>query len=309
MRGRWAAFGLVICWFCAGILAADPPPATSPEAKPAPGATPDADKKPDARAAAGEKPKGTSIIIGPHRSYWYGYPPWDSWCPPYPPYWYYPPPMFVPAEALYGPQAVKRFLGVQDSNPAPRTTITWPGPAMVAPLPGQAPLEPKKPPEAVPRAANAETRALARRFIGFGDQHFTNEKYGEAYQRYRKAAEVMPELAEAYFRQGFALIGAGRYDLAAKVIKRGLALDPGWPKSGFRLNELYGGNQGAKAAHLEALAAAAEKSPDNADLLFLLGVCLFFDGARDRAAPFFERAVQLAGPGEHLLGFLEPVRK
>ena len=296
MCGRSAFVGLVICLLGAGILAADPPPA--PEAKPV---VRDAAQKPDAKAAPAEKPQGTSILVIPPRPYWYGYGPWNPWFAPYAPFWYYPPPMFAPAETIYGPQAVKRYMGIPDANPGPRTTIPLPGPAAAA--------EPKKPAETAPRVATAETRALARRFIGFGDRQFVNEKFGEAYQRYRKAAEVMPELADAYFRQGFALIGSGRYDLAAKALKRGLTLNPGWPKSGFRLADLYGGNQRAKAAHLETLAATAEKSPNNADLLFLLGVCLFFDGARDRATPFFERAVQVGGAGEHLLGFLEPAGK
>jgi len=216
-----------------------------------------------------------------------------------PPYWYYcPPPLYLPAETLYGPQAIKRFLGADDapsgaaSNTAAAATVT----------PGRDAVEKRAP--VVPRASNAETRGLAWRFVTFGDIHFANERFADAYQRYRKAAEIVPELAEAYFRQGFALVGSGRYELAAKAFKRGLALDPAWPRAAFRLAELYNANPQTKEAHLEALATASEKEPNNADLLFLLGVYLFFDGHRDRAAPFFERTAQLIGPADYLRGFL-----
>jgi hypothetical protein len=234
-----------------------------------------------------------------HRpSYW----PDSQWWVYPPPYWYYPPPLYLPAETLYGPQAVKRFMGLQDGT-SDATTLAPTAPAVV---PGPAPEEKKPQP---PRAINPETRGLAWRFISFGDLHFMNEKFGEAYQRYRKAGEIVPDLADAHLRQGFALVGCGRYEMAAKSLKRGIGLDPSWPRSAFRLNELYNANQRAKVAHIEALAAASEKDPNNGDLLFLLGVCLFFDGQRDRAAPFFERAEQLAGQADYLRGFLEQVGK
>lgn len=293
MRSRWA-MGLVVGWLWAGIAGADPVVSNKPASS--------------LGGGAGQQqadPRGGHAGQFHHRydPYWSD----PSWLVYPPSYWYYyPPPLFLPAETLYGPQAVKRFMGVQEGSSGSGITTTLPGPQSAPP--GRAAAE-KKAPEPVPRGANPETRGLAWRFITFGDLHFSNEKFGEAYQRYRKAAEIVPELADAYFRQGFALVGAGRYEMAAKALKRGIALDAAWPRSAFRLSELYGGNQRAKAAHLEALAAASEKDANNADLLFLLGVCLFFDGQRDRAALFFERAGQLAGPADHLKGFLEQVAK
>jgi tetratricopeptide (TPR) repeat protein len=240
-----------------------------------------ADKSPPndvATQSSRQAASGQGHAAPSHRHYniWWSDPLWLA-CPP--PYWYYyPPPLWLPAETLYGPQALQRFFGPSVSSSA-------------APVQKRA-AEVKKP---VERVVNAETRGLAWRFITFGDAHFANNKFSEAYQRYRKAAEIVPELAEAHFRQGFALIGAGRFDAAAKAFRRGLAIEPAWPRSGFRLGDLYVGNPAAKAVHLEALADAAEKDGNNADLLFLLGVFLHFDGQRPRAVPFFERAEQLAG--------------
>jgi len=97
----------------------------------------------------------------------------------------------------------------------------------------------------------------------------------------------------------------GRYELALKALKRGLDLDPGWVRSDFRNDELYGPNQAAKRAHIDTLAKAATEGPEDPDLLFLLGVFLHFDGQADRAATFLQRADQL-GASAHVKAFLRP---
>jgi tetratricopeptide (TPR) repeat protein len=161
--------------------------------------------------------------------------------------------------------------------------------------------------EKVPRGSNPRAINLGWRFIGFGDARFSEQEYAEAYVRYKKAAQAAPVLADAYFRQGYALIALGRYELAATALKRGLEIDPGWAGSDFRNDDLYADHPQAKMAHLDALAQAAVEQPNDADLLFLVGVFLHFDGQTDRAKPFFRRAARIAGVGGdiHLRGFLE----
>ncbi len=51
---------------------------------------------------------------------------------------------------------------------------------------------------------------------------------------------------------------------------------------------------GGRAAS-DRLAAAMGLSAQDADLAFLMGVFLHFDGQVERARPFFQRAAQLAG--------------
>jgi tetratricopeptide (TPR) repeat protein len=215
--------------------------------------------------------------------YYYGY-----W-----PYGYPPPAIYVPAGTLYGPDVTQRFLegntAGAGSSRVPSNEIT----------PDQ---------RSLPRVTSGQSLTLATKFIGYGDTHFHNQQYSEAYQRYRKAIEVAPNLADAAFRQGFALLAMGKHDPAAKAIKRGLSLDDGWPKSSFSVNDLYGASSLAKTAHLDALAKAAEDDASNGDLLFLLGVFLYFDGQRQRAAPFFDRAAQL-GRGPHIVAFQEQLMK
>lgn len=224
--------------------------------------------------------------------YPYGYP----WGPPYYDGVYILPPVWIPAEGLFGPQAMRRFAG-PEAPPAPHTQPD-------AAMPGGPAGEPAVEKDPSLRGTNRESLDRAWRFIGYGDAHFENQKYVDANQRYRKATEVSPRLAEGYFRQGYAQVALGRYDAAAKAFKRGLGIDPDWPKSNFRANDLYGQNQLAKAAHLDALADAAAKEPNSPDMLFLVGLLLHFDGQQARAKPFLQRAIQLAaGDDAHLRAF------
>jgi tetratricopeptide (TPR) repeat protein len=192
----------------------------------------------------------------------------------------------------------------QQQPQQPQQTVIIQGNAGQATEPAAGPAD--VPDEAKPgRATNPQALNLAWRFLGFGDAHFANQNYAEANDRYRKAASAAPQLAESYFRQGYAFLAMGRYDLAVRAIRRGMDLNADWPTSGFHNAELYGDNPQAKAAHLEALAAASEKDPHNADLLFLVGVILHFDGKPERARPFFERAVQLlVGNDAHVKAFI-----
>lgn len=201
------------------------------------------------------------------------------------------PPLYASPGSLYGPDSVRRFMGSdRPSGPAAGGDANRgkEGPANL-------------------RGTNAESVAMGRRFLHLGDEHFRAGRYAMAYDRYRNAVEAAPRLADAYFRQGFALTALGRYDAAAREFKRGLEIDPDWPRSDFRLTDLYGEKSKAKTAHLDAMAKAAEAKSGNADLLFLIGVYLHFDGQTERARPFFQRAAELArGNPAHLNAFQGP---
>ena len=212
-------------------------------------------------------------------------------------YWRYPylPLIHIPAEHLYGPQALKRFLGLSPTYPAPAS------PRAILVAGGDENRE-----EPARRATNERAFDLGRRFLGFGDAHFADGKYTEAYSRYKKAADAAPALADAYFRQGFALIALGNYPQAAKALKRGLEIAPDWPRSGFHVQELYGNNPAARTAHLGALSQAVVDQPHDADLPFVLGVLVHSCGESDRAAFLFQRAARLGmGSDAQLRAFLD----
>jgi tetratricopeptide (TPR) repeat protein len=244
------------------------------------------------------RPSVVPYPVYPYNPYWpgYGYPDYGYY--PYP-YSYGPyvlPPLYLPGETMYGPETVKRFIGADRVSPPAA------GGTKAAPEPK---AREDRPPSQ--RGTGRDSLVRAGRFIGYGDNHFANQKYLDALQRYRSAVEAAPQLAEAYVRQAYALIATGRYEPAVKAIKRGLDLDSGWAKSDFRNDELYGPNQAAKRAHLDALAKAANEKPEDPDLLLLVGLFLYFDGQTERAEPFFQRADQLGSP--HAKPFLEEMEK
>jgi tetratricopeptide (TPR) repeat protein len=207
----------------------------------------------------------------------------------------------IPAETLYGPEAVKRFMGVDGWGSGGGQARNARPEGERRDARGEADDEKAVP----PRGTNAEAVALGRRFIAFGDAQFVKQKYPDALQRYKKAAQAAPALADAWFRQGYAYVAGGRYEQAVNAFKQGLKLDPGWPRSAFSNTVLYGDNRAAEMAHLEALAKAADQDRNNADLLLLVGIYLHFGRQPERAQPFFQRAVQLAGgDADHLQGFV-----
>lgn len=174
-------------------------------------------------------------------------------------------------------------------------------------LPPQPTMDEDQPDRPPARVANEQTTARARRFIAVGDRRFHTQEFATAYQRYKQAAEIAPDLADAWFRQGIVQIAVGRYPAARRSIRRGLALDPHWPSSPFRLDDLYTDDQLAKGGHLEHLALAIEAEPERSDLIFLLGLELFLDGQRHRSRLFFERARALGEDDRMVRRFLDVI--
>jgi hypothetical protein len=199
------------------------------------------------------------------------------------------PQIFPPYGPGY-PSYVQRGFSVTLPAPAPRA-IQRPAPA----APAAQGDKPKV------RVTNAEWKARAGKFIGFGDTNFGKQSYLSAVERYKTAAEMAPDLAEPYLRQGFAFVAMGQYESAVKAFRRGLKIRSDWSDSPFRLDQIYGDAQIAKTAHLENLAKAVEANPLDSELLVALGMQLFFDGQPERSEVFFARAAQLGGNDDKLL--------
>jgi tetratricopeptide (TPR) repeat protein len=189
------------------------------------------------------------------------------------------PPVYVPAEFFYG-----QPLG---QTPA----YEWPP----EPQPPRRDEEPPEPKPGALRGTNAQAVALAWKFIDAGDLLFSHQRYAEANERYRAASDAAPQLADAWFRRGFALAATNRYELSAAAFKRGLQLDATWPRSHFGLDDLFGRNVAAKQVRLDAMADAAVLQPNDFERLFVLGVHLYCDGQTARAAKYFAQAQHVAG--------------
>lgn len=249
---------------------------------------------------------GVSVSVGS------GWPVWGAWSPVGP--WQSPwgpgcggpwlsgpvilPPVVIPAETMYGPLAMQRFMGMNGVGTGGARTIIIANRQVNN---GAVAVRPKV------RVSNAAMRAQAARFMGFGDANFDKQDYNAALERYRSAAESAADMSEPFLRQGLALVAMGRYDSAAKAMRRSLLLVGNPDRISLRLDDLYAGNPIARTAHLEALARAVEVNPQSADLLLLLGLQLFLNGDAERATPVFRRCEQLGGNHDGAItGFLPP---
>lgn len=142
--------------------------------------------------------------------------------------------------------------------------------------------------------AAKDSSSVSNSHLELGDKLFAQRRYREAFEQYKRATAFASDSAHVYFRQGFALVATKRFDQAVTAFRNGMAADPSYIHSGFRLDDLYAINPGDKTEHFDALAAAAIARPNDAPLLFSLGVLLHFDGQLDRAEKFFARASSLS---------------
>jgi hypothetical protein len=206
-------------------------------------------------------------------------------------------PAFVPFLPTY------HIFGYTVFVPPPTLVNVVPPAPANPPVAANNPAPPADPPPepAAPKTTNPEHKARAGRYLGFGDAAFAKQKYLGALERYKTATLIAPDVAESYFRQGFAQAALAHYDRAAEAFRRGLRVRSDWSASPFTLDDLYDGAALAKTGHLESLAAAVDVNAFDADLLLVLGMHLYFDGQADRATVFFSRSDQLGGNADGLL--------
>lgn len=196
----------------------------------------------------------------------------------------------------YGPWGASPFI-------RPYVTVMPAYPGLIA-VPSIRPQMPVVPSSALPtltnadlarvlsRVANVEARRKAERSLVEGDELFREQNYHSALQRYKLAASTAPDLAEAHWRKGHALVATHNYDLAITAFKRAMELQPA-TKRGFRLDDIYGPAGMTKTLHFESLAEWALERTESSDAWFLVGVTLYFDGQQPRAQKFFARSAAL----------------
>jgi tetratricopeptide (TPR) repeat protein len=156
------------------------------------------------------------------------------------------------------------------------------------------------------RVASVEARRKAERSLAEGDELFREQNYHSALQRYKLAASTAPDLAEAHWRKGHALVATHNYDLAIAAFKRALGITPETKRDAFKLDDIYGPAAMAKTLHFESLAEWALAHTDSPDAWLLVGVQLYFDGQHDRAQKFFARATALDAAATRYLAVFAP---
>lgn len=206
---------------------------------------------------------------------------------------YYLPPT-QPAELNYGPQAMKQFMGLpRDFAIEPQRSQSFGGltsPSVVPEMVAKPNLPIEQPsPQAVERAA---------RFIDAGNALFRQQRYSEALGRYKDAVAAAPGDAQGHLHKALAYLATNHPEEAVKAMKLAVQQDPNIASTNLTLDGLLDSNAAAKASIIEANARRAVADPQNADLLFCVGVLLHFDGDDAQAAKFFQAAKMGAGGGD-----------
>jgi tetratricopeptide (TPR) repeat protein len=153
------------------------------------------------------------------------------------------------------------------------------------------PPDPPRPPAGLAGRADADRVAEA------GRRAFTDGQYGRALELFRRAAVLTPDEPSAHYLVSQAQFALGKYREAVVAIAAGMAVRPDWPQARFGSRELYWKKPELFDDHLAALRQAEAEFPDDANLVFLLGHQVWFDGKHDEARPLFRKAAAL-GKGQ-----------
>jgi tetratricopeptide (TPR) repeat protein len=227
----------------------------------------------------------TPYIGTPYATTNYGY-------PNYGPYYSYIPLAPVLRQRrpyLTGPSLFDDSLPQQPA-PQPNTTAK---PATGARVPP--PQPPQQNVKIFGKQPSADSIRRSIRYQAQGDEWFAKSNYLQAYGHYKQAVSAAPGRAEPRFRMAIALAATTNYSLAVDEIKRAMRIDASWPRTGARLDELWGeDNLLSKNAVLHKAAAWVGEDIRDPDRLFLMGVLLHFNGDAEKSNAFFEAAFELS---------------
>ncbi|MCY2962332.1 MAG: hypothetical protein NT069_01555 [Planctomycetota bacterium] len=231
-------------------------------------------------------------------------------------------PVYLPAEDFgFGPNP-PAVIGPVPMRLADRLrNARQPADGQVAPEPKHNPVANGNAPAAAPvdeqpdqdnpplflKRSNVEQRRKSLRLQAQGDDLLRRAEYLPAVGKYRQAAQAAPDLSEPRLRMGIALAAMGELSQGVVHLKRGLNLDPEWPKHGPGLEELFGPhNEIARVTLLGRASGWVRQDIRDPDRLFLLGVLLYFNEDVEPARKFFETAMELTEGTSPAGRFLEP---
>lgn len=170
--------------------------------------------------------------------------------------------------------------------------------------------QPAPPPEEVElliKPSNAEAKRKSIRYQAQGDEYFAKQNYLQAFARYKQAVGAAADRPEPRYRMAVALAAMNEFPLAADELKRTVRVDPGLPRHGDRLDDVFGANNNlAKNSMLQKAAAWVREDIRDPNRLFLMGALLHFNEDRDKAQTLFQTADLLAGSPDYVRAFLKP---
>jgi len=179
------------------------------------------------------------------------------------------------------PVDVARKPERDDRQAAPKHPAAQPAPQQAAPSPAQPPPPAAAVVDPIPEIAD-------------GKMAFSYGEFGRSERFLRQAVALYPADPRAYFLLSQAEFARARYAEAVATIRSAMKIRRDYPAARFSPTDLYGPNATAFAEHLDRLQDTLARHPRDADLLFLLAHQLWFDGRRDEARKWFQRARPLA---------------
>lgn len=156
------------------------------------------------------------------------------------------------------------------------------------------------------RRPNLAQRAQAARLEGAGDRMFQAGHFARAAERYKQALGHTPDSDDAKFKRGAALVAAGQYDEAGRVLREALRDRPDWPYVPHDLRSLFPDDT-AIVEVLEHMEREARRPDAENDLLFLKAYVLYFGGQREAAEAIFRNPPQ-GGSTAHFEIFQEAIK-
>jgi hypothetical protein len=215
-----------------------------------------------------------------------------------------PPGYFIPPPIIPDPSVLGPFVG-----PYPPAIMGGQPPIFMppqTPAQGNAAAPRNDPPKKEEKAKDPiDQQAVMHKELRAGNADFALGRFNAALQHYEKAGDAQPLAPQPLFHQAQAWFAQGQYGKAVVAIQRGLKWQPNWPQADFQVRALYGDRTSAFDQHLNHLAQAIEKNPNDDSLLFLMGYQLWFDGKKEKAAVLFKRAASLTIATEAIDRFLK----
>ncbi len=140
--------------------------------------------------------------------------------------------------------------------------------------------------------------------LALGSDYLERNDFADAQDAFSTSEELLAEMRGrdpksipggwrvAPIASANALIGQKKYHEAVAEIAKGVELVPEWPLSKMDLRTVYR-DPAFVDVLMSDLKAELRKSPDDAQLQFLMGYEYFYTGDKEAAKPFFEKALQL----------------
>jgi Tfp pilus assembly protein PilF len=120
--------------------------------------------------------------------------------------------------------------------------------------------------------------------------YYNRGEYEKAVEAYKRAIEINPDSAEAYYHLGMAYSSLGKYKDAVEAYSRSIKIRPDYAAAHYNLGHAYSNlNQHDKA--IKAFRHSIQHEPDNLEAYFALGNAYFDSGREEKAVDTFEAAI------------------